>query len=480
MVLATESAEEFDIDFHREVKLNNSEVLNNPTNLFSHLSKNQAEELRELLEENITVLYDVPKLCSAAEHDVSLINGASSIKQTPYRLSPVKQDILNKEVQFLLDNGLVEKSNNRWASPCILVQNKDGGYRMCTDYRKVNTLTHPDRYSLPRIDEIIDSIGKCRFVSKLDLLKGYYHVPFTENAKEISAFATPQGLYQYTVLPFGMRNAPATFQRMMDIVLPGLNNVKAYIVDIVIYSDTWDEHLTTLKELFQCLDKYNLTVNLSKSEFGKAKLIYLGHIVGNGKISPNFTKVNAISQLKVPTSRKEIRFLGMCGFYRKFCPNFSIIAAPLTGLISPKNKFVWTNVCQEAFRKLQPFLISEPVLPMPNLKLPFILQVDASDSGVGGVLLQKSEDDILHPVTYFPTKLKPHQKRYSTIEKETLALLTALEKFSIYLDHAGPKILVYSDHNPLKFVNGMKNKNARLLRSALALQPYDLEIRHIL
>ena len=214
--------------------------------------------------------------------------------------------------------------------------------------------------------------------------------------------------------------------------------------------------------------------------FGKAKLIYLGHVVGDGKVSPVSSKVKTISELKAPTCRKQIqRFLGMCGFYRKFCPNFSMIAAPLTDLVSPKKKFVWTDNCQEAFEKLKSLLMSEPVLQMPNLKLPFVLQVDASDSGVGGVLMQKSDDDILHPVTYFSAKLKSHQKTYSTIEKEALALLMALDKFAVYLDHAGPKIIVYSDHNPLKFINSMKNKNSRLTRWALALQPYNLKIRHI-
>ena len=283
-----------------------------------------------------------------------------------------------------------------------------------------------------------------------------------------------------TIVTFGMQNSPSTFQRMMDVVLSGLENIKAYLDDIVIYSGTWEEHLKALRGLFERLETYKLTVNLSKSEFARAKLIYLGHVVGKGEIKPIMTKVKAIAELELPTTRKQVqRFLGMCGFYRKFCPNFSTIATPLTDLISPKNKFIWTNACQESFQKLKTLLMSEPVLQMPDFQRPFILQVDASDRGVGAVLLQQSDDEVLHPISYFSAKLKTHQQSYSTIEKEALALLMALEKFQVYLDHAGHNIVVYSDHNPLQFVETMKNKNARLTRWALALQPYAIEIKHI-
>ena len=168
----------------------------------------------------------------------------------------------------------------------------------------------------------------------------------------------------------------------------------------------------------------------------------------------------------------------MSGFYRRFCPNFSTVAAPLTDLVSPKKEFIWTGACQAAFEKLKSLLVSEPVLQMPDFNRPFILQVDASDKGVGAVLLQEA-DGVLHPVSYYSAKLKSHQQSYSTIEKEALSLLMALEKFKVYLDQAAHRIIVYSDHNSLKFVETMKNKNARLTRWALALQPYDLEIRHI-
>lgn len=463
-----------------EVKLHNSDILQNPHEKLSHLERDQQTAIVSLLRDFIDIFNDVPCPSSVIAHDVILVEDAVPVRQSPYRMSPSKKELLREEVRFLLNHGLVEQSESEWASPCILVPKSDNTMRMCTDYRRVNALTRADSFPLPRIDDIIDSVGKAPFVTKLDLLKGYYQVPLTDRAKRISAFITSDGLFQYKVMPFGMRNAAPTFQRLMGKIVAGLSGVFAYLDDTLITSLTWEEHVASLRVLFQRLKEAHLTVNLVKSEFAHARLVFLGHEIGGGTISPVMAKVEAIQQLPAPTSRKGLmRFLGMVGYYRRFCPNFADVANPLTALISPKEKFVWSSECQAAFEKIRSILMTRPVLKSPDFSQPFVLQVDASDVAAGAVLLQAGDGGILHPVSFMSTKFKVYQRSYSTIEKEALALLMALEKFAVYLDNSAEEIIVYSDHNPLQFVNHMKNKNQRLSRWCLALQPYNLKIIHI-
>ena len=208
-------------------------------------------------------------------HDVD-VGDARPIKQHPYRVNPIKLEKLRQEVQYTLEKDIIEPSQSSWASPCVLVPKPDGSIRYCTDYRKVNVLSKTDSFPIPRMEDCIDRIGNAKYITKCDLLKGYWCVPLTERAKEISAFVTPDGLYQYKVMPFGMKNSQATFQRLMNICLKDLEGVEVYVDDIVIFSDTWEEHLKRLEQVLFRLKEANLTVNLSKSDFVKAKVVYLG------------------------------------------------------------------------------------------------------------------------------------------------------------------------------------------------------------
>ena len=305
-------------------------------------------------------------------------------------------------------------------------------------------------------------------------------MPLTERAREVSAFVTPDGFYQYKVMPFGMKNAPATFQRMIHSLLRHLEGCEAYIDDVIIYSNTWDDHLRIMRKFFNILAKANLTVNLAKSDFCHATVEYLGHKVGQGFVTSITAKVEAISQFPIPTNKKELmRFLGMAGFYRKFCPNFSSVVGPLTNLLQKKVNFSWTKDCDESFKKIKCVLMNTPVLSAPNFDKQFKLTVDASDIGIGAALFQESDDGVDRVVCYFSKKLTKSQKNYSTIEKECLALLLALQHFDVYLNITLHPILVYTDHNPLTFLCKMSNKNQRLTRWSLLLQEYDIIIYHI-
>ena len=470
-------AKECDVDI--SVKLNNSDVLNHFQNKVNHLTAEQGEDVRSLINQFVKIFGDVPTRTNLMYHDVD-VGEAVPQKQAPYRVCPQKRESFKKEVRYLLENGFAEVSDSEWASPCILVDKPDGTMRMCTDYRKVNSVTRSDSYPLPRTDDIIDRVGKARFMTKLDLLKGYYQIPLTERAKRISAFVTPDGLYQYTVTPFGLTNAPGTFQRLINKLISDIDGVEAYIDDILVCGDDWDEHLRRLFQVFQRLSEANLTVNLVKSEFGKAEVVFLGHVIGNGKVAPIDAKVQVVDEFPAPeTKRQLMRFLGMAGYYRRFCRNFAAVAAPLTNLLKKKVEFKWTSECQDAFKKLKGSLTSAPVLLAPDFSKPFSLQVDASDDGIGAVLLQCGADQVYHPVCYFSRKLKVHQLNYSTIEKECLALVEALTIFEIYLSGNNTETEVFTDHNPLVFINKMKNKNRRLMRWSMQLQTYKLRIRHI-
>lgn len=333
---------------------------------------------------------------------------------------------MDTEVQYLIDNGLAVPSNSSWASPCLLVGKPDMTDGFCTDYRKVNNVTKPDSFPLPRMEDCVDEVGSAKFVSKFDLLKGYWQVPLTPRAREISAFITPSGLYSYNVMSFGLRNAPATFQRLMNQVVAGLDGCAVYLDDVVVYSDTWEQHIERIHSLFVRLRAANLTINLAKCEFAKATVTYLGKVVGQGQVRPVRAKVRAIDQFPPPTSKTELRrFLGMVGYYRNFCFNFSTVVVPLTNLLRLRAKFKWSPSCQRAFEQVKMLLSTAPVLAAPRLDHPFQLQVDASHVGTGGVLLQTDDQGVDRPVSYFSKKFNTHQLNYSTIEKEALALVWA-------------------------------------------------------
>ena len=245
------------------MKLQNSDVLANLDEKLGHLSENVQCELKQLIHEREDIFPDVPSRTIAADHDVD-VGDHESIKQHPYRVNPLKRAHLKKEIEYMLENNIIEPSKSEWSSPCILVPKPDGSFRFVTDFRKVNQCTKTDSYPIPRIDDCIDKIGNAKFVSKFDLLKGYWQVPLTDRAKEISAFCTPDALYQYRVMPFGMKNAPATSQRMVNHVVTDIEGCEAYVDDLIVYSQTWEQHIGQLRHLFEKLSQAKLTVNLVK------------------------------------------------------------------------------------------------------------------------------------------------------------------------------------------------------------------------
>lgn len=460
-------------------KLTNSTILRDFKQKLTHLTAEQQQQLCNLMNEFSCLCGDIPSVTSLIEMDID-VGEAKPIKQSPYRMSAAKREILEKEVQYMLQTDILEPSNSEWSSPCVIVPKPGGKHRICADLRQVNQLVRGDAFPLPRIDDVIDQIGPAKFLTKLDLLKGYFQIPLSERAKKILAICTPTGLYQFKRLPFGLKTAPAAFQRLMNTLFHGWSDVMVYLDDALIASKTWEEHLIRLREVLERLKEANLTINLEKSDFGRAQVQYLGYIVGLGQVAPLESKVQAILEYPNPRNRRELRrFLGMVGYYRRFCPNFATVAEPLTYLLKKDQRFLFNNVCVNAFCTLKTMLCSAPVLAAPDVQRPFKLAVDASKVGSGAVLFQEGDDGWDHPVCYFSKKFNCHELNYSTVEKEGLGLIQSLKHFEVYLKGAGHTVTVFTDHNPLTFIHRMKTTNQRVLRWSLLLQDYDLSIQHL-
>ncbi|XP_068208712.1 uncharacterized protein [Palaemon carinicauda] len=465
----------------------NSKILENLSDYLQPLYASKFKSLVALFHEFPSITSDKPGRCTMLDHDIKLQPGAAPIKQAFYRTSQKKLGIMKEEVNYLVREGLAEPSASPWASPCLLVGKKNGKFRLCTDYRKINNLTIKDSYPLPRIQDIIDQVSNSTYLTQIDLLKGYYQIKLTETAKEISSFITPFGLFSYNVMPFGLANAPATFQRVMSLILQDLEKVFVYLDDIIIASDTWVNHIQKIKEVFSRLKQHGLTINLAKSNFCKGQVSYLGHRVGSGKVLPHDANISAITSYPVPTTKQELkRFLGMVGYYSKFSPNFSPFTGPLFALTSSKVNFSWSQQHDQIFNQLKTYLSSPPILMAPNLTKPFYLQTDASDLGYGGILLQHPAPittitgnlpplaDLL-PVSYSSGRFMGSQLNWPTVEKELFAIVATIQRYEIYVD-GQDTIYVYSDHSPLSHLHRSTTLNPKLLRWSYILSAHNIQV----
>ena len=274
--------------------------------------------------------------------------------------------------------GIIERSSSEWAFPIVLVKKKDGSLRMCVDYRRLNAISHADAYPMPRVDDVIDALGKAKCITTLDLARGYWQVPVQEESRPLTAFATPYGLFQFRVMLFGLHGAPATFQRMMDRLLAECTGyAAAYLNDVVIYSTDWQEHIRHITDVLQRLRKAGLTIRPKKCQFGS----YLKHVVGNGEVRPEESKPQAVRDFPTPTTKKRVRaFLGLTGYYRKFIPNYLDTATPFSELTrkAEPSRVRWSEECERAFHELKTRLCSEPILRSADFDKEFILQTDAS------------------------------------------------------------------------------------------------------
>ena len=411
-------------------------------------------------------------------HPIDTANQAP-IRTPPYRLAPAWRDQLRGEIRTLLEADIIKPSLSPWSSPMVPVKKPDGSVRLCIDYRKINQVTVPDPYAIPLIEDLLDQLGEARFLSKLDLNKGFYQIPVSEKDQPKTAFCSPWGKYEFKRMPFGLRNAPASFQRFMHVVLEGLEHATgSYIDDIIVFSNSWEDHLIHLKQTLERLRKHKLTAKPAKCQWGASSLSYLGHIVGRGKVSVPESRVEAIRNFQKPKTKSDLRaFLGTIGYYRRFIQDYSAHAFPLTEATknAAPNNLVWNIIMIDAFQYLCNALSDVSVLFLPTLSDVFVLQTDASGHGVGGVLSVCRDGEEL-PVGYFSRKLKSPEKHYSATELECLAVVQAIDHFAAYL--IGRPFTVETDHRALQYLLSSRHLNSRLTRWALKLQSYSFNIRY--
>ena len=442
------------------------------------LTGSQQETLQQLLRQFDAIMSNVPGRTSLIEHRIPTSTD-KAIRQQPYRIPRAYQEEVTMELREMLASGIIEPSTSEWAAPIVVVRKKDGKARICIDYRKLNAVTKADAYPMPRIDDILDNIGQAQYITTLDLAKGYWQVPVAPADVEKTAFSSPLGLLQFRTMPFGLSGVPATFQRLMDQVVRGLPYANAYLDDLVIYSTTWAEHLDHLSSVLQRLQDAGLTIKLGKCNFATHECTYLGHTIGNGSTKPEKSKVENIQNYPVPTNKKAVRaYLGLTGYYRRFIPNYADVAQPLTDLTKKKlpDRVNWTEECQQAFESLRNALSTRPVMRNPDFGREFILQTDASKYGVGAVLSQLDDQQHEHAIAYFSKKLLPREQRYSTVEKECLAVKLGVQAFSVYL--LGRPFIIQTDHRALQWMDKFKETNSRLTRWSLFLQAYQFRVVH--
>ena len=400
-------------------------------------------------------------------------------------------DEVKTHLQEMLDLGAIGPSNSPWASAIVLVRKKDGRLRFCIDLRKLNNRMVKDAYSLPRIESILDSLGGAQIFSTLDLKAGYWQVEMAEECKAYTAFTCgPLGFYECDTMPFGATNAPATFQRLMHDCLGELNRnwCIVYLDDIIIFSDTKEEHLKRLEAVFQKLCAAGLKLKPSKCFFFREEIEYLGHVVSGKGISTNPKKIEAVSKWPTPKTVYDVRsFLGFVGYYRRFIKNFSRITKPIREVItglenqskrSAKKTYIeWSDAADVAFEHLKAMCVSTPILAYPDYQLPFTLHTDSSTDGLGAVLYQK-QDGKLRVIAYASRSVSKAESNYPAHKLEFLALKWAVcEKFHEYL--YGPKSFeVFTDNNPLTYVLTSAKLDACGQRWVAKLANYNFSIKY--
>src|SRR6266498_463771 len=378
------------------------------------------------------------------------------IAQKQFRADKKRTIIIKEEVDKMLKDGIIKKSEGPWSSPVVIVTKKDGSAIFCIDYRKVNNITITDAHPLPRIDDLLEQFREAKWFSSIDLASGYWQIEMDEKDREKTAFTCHLGLFEFNVMPFGLKNAPPTFQRMMNEILKDWLDefVAVYIDDIMIYSKTFEEHLGHIEKILKKLKEVNLMLKLSKCKWGERNIEFLGHVVGNDGLKPDPRKIDKIKNLPIPTTQKGVRsVLGLCGYYRKFVRGFSKIAKPLNELLKKGKQFEWTESQQKAFEELKEKLIQYPILSYPDYEKEFILITDASGRGLGAVLSQLNDDGKKVVIAYASRSLVQAEKNYPITDQECLAIMWAIEHFHKYL--IGKKFMIITDHSALKTLNSL-------------------------
>lgn len=406
------------------------------------------------------------------------LNSDKPVCYRPYRLSYSEKTVLREKIEDMLSNGIIRESSSNYASPIILVRKKNGDFRLCVDFRKLNSITVKDKYPLPIIEEHIEKLGGKKYFTGLDLSQGFYQIPVAKDSIHKTGFVTPEGHYEFLRMPFGLANSPAVFQRLMDRIFSSLRHDKVlpYIDDVLLPTNSIEEGLDLLKVVLKIVRDAGLTLNMEKCFFLQTEIDYLGYEISQNGIRPGSKKIEAVAAYKEPGNIHELRmFLGLTSYFRKFVKNYAGIAHDLYRLLQKNVAWQWGPEQQEAFDQLKKVLTTRPLLSLYRREGAIEVHTDASSKGIAGILLQQ-QDGNLKPISYFSRKTSKDESMYHSYELETLAVVESLRRFRIYL--VGNHFKVVTDCSAVRYTFQKKDLTPRIARWWLLIQEYDMEVEH--
>lgn len=453
-----------------------------------HMGSKEYEAIRDLIYKypNVFSLEDEPlTISNTFFHEI--ITEGKPVYTRPYTIPLKYHEQIREKIGDLVKRGVLRPSKSPYNHPLVPVVKKDGSIRLCLDFRRLNEQILNDTYPLPNIDLVLAQMGKSKFFTSLDLREGYHQIPLTEASCEKTAFTSPEGRYEYLTLPFGLKDAPASFQRIINQVLAGVIGQVGwcYLDDILVTGHDWDSHLANLTEVVRRLSKAKLSLKLEKCRFFQKEVDFLGHVVSQEGIKAQPQKIKAIRDFPRPKTLRELQsFLGLANYYRKFLENFSKMARPLYELTKmgkrktkPSQLIDWNNEAEMSFVKIKDVISREVVLSLPDFSRPFSLTTDASDYAIGGVLQQEDDQGRLRPLSFFSRLLNKAERNYSTLEREALAIVYGLKVNRPLL--LGHKVRILTDHRPLKYIFSTNSNNTRVARWRLQVAEYDIEVDYL-
>lgn len=448
-----------------------------------HLNAEETANLLNLCKEYSDVFYlenEPLTFTNEIKHHIRTIDD-SPVYSKSYRYPYVHRKEVQNQIESMLHQGIIQPSSSPWNAPIWIVPKKSDAsgkvkWRLVIDFRQLNAKTINDKYPIPNINDILDKLGRCLYFSTLDLKSGFLQIQLNPSDIPKTAFSVEQGHFEYVRMPMGLKNSPATFQRVMDNVLHGLPNCTTYMDDILVFSTSLQEHIVNLRAIFERLRNSNLKIQMDKSEFLKHETPYLGHIITTDGVKPNPDKISAIVNYPVPKTPKQIKaFLGLLGYYRRFIPNFARVTKPFTSCLKKGAKINLTPEYLACFEHCKTLLTNDPILTYPDFSKEFILTTDASNVALGAILSQGPIGSD-KPIAYASRTLNDSEINYSTIEKELLAIVWATKYFRPYL--FGREFKIITDHKPLIWLMNLKEPGSRLTRWRLRLAEYDYTIVH--
>ena len=472
---------------HRKTIFWDQSQQQNYTSINNHnkiqIPEQHEQSIRPIIREYQDLFDEVPSKATTdtVVHRIRLTQD-KIIHQKPYPMSPDKKKILNEQIAEMLEAGIIEPSHSPFSSPPVLVERSGKKPRFCVDFRKLNEITEDESSILPKIHETIKDFGKAKLFTLLDLKAGYWQIPMEHSSKHYTAFTTPDGAsYHFTVMPFGLKTAPATFQKLMvrEVLTGFLHDfVNVYLDDIIIFSNTIEEHKNHLRRVFERIRTHNLHISPDKCIIAVEELDYLGHHIKKDTTEPQQKHIKTILDFTPPQTKKQLQaFLGTCNWVREYIKDAAHLTQPLTKLLSKDVKFKWTTECQEAFEKLKTAITQEPlILHRPDFEKHFYLQTDASLRGLGATLFQRDSQGKRLVVSYASSTLTKTEMKYHVNELEVLATIWAIKKYKMYLQDK--PFTLRTDSKALSWLNKNRDSKSKLMRWSLLLQEYSFTVEH--